>query len=402
MVSLGGSRAPDIATLRAETPGTSRLAHFNNAGASLVPRRVSDGVRRFLDAEETLGGYEAVEAHADLLERPYSACASLLNCGAEEIAVVQSATQAWQQVFFGIEFQEGDRLITSTAEYGSNYIAYLQAKKRHNISIEVVKETPEGDLDLDHLRELAAGSKKPKLISISHIPTSSGRVYDAIGVGAIAKEFGIPYLLDACQSVGQMPVDVEEIGCDFLTATSRKYLRGPRGAGLLYISKHVLDSFEPMTLDVRGAKWSEREEFQMASDAKRFEQYEMSFAAKAGFGIAVEYALEVGLDWCWERIQFLSKKLREGLSGIDKVQVLDKGRVLCGIVSFCVDGMDPEVVKAALRQQSINVSVSLISSSRIDFENRNLKGVVRASVHYYNTEEEVERLVQAVSELSMQ
>lgn len=389
-----------IAKLREATPGVSLVTHFNNAGCSLPCRQVTSEVRRFLDAEELLGGYEAADYYAQALDKPYTACSKLLSCKPEEIAVVQSATQAWQQVFFGFEFCKGDRVVTSKAEYGSNFIAYLQMQKRVGIRIDVVNETAQGDIDLEHLEELVGSGAQPKLIAINHIPTSSGRVYDAHGVGKIANAHGVPFLLDACQSAGQLPLNVEEIGCDFLTGTSRKYLRGPRGVGFLYICEESMSNFEPMTLDVRGARWTSASNYEMVPSARKFEQFEINFAAKAGFGVAVEMAGDLGLDWIWERVQFLGSLLRTQLSMIPGVNVHDHGRMLCGIVSFTVEGLTANEVKTTLTTMSINVSVSSIVSSRLDFEDRNLDSVIRASVHYFNNEKEIHLLVSAICDLS--
>ncbi|CAD7702548.1 unnamed protein product [Ostreobium quekettii] len=403
-VASAGAAGPgdlDVAQLRADTPGCADVVHLNNAGSALPPSPVVEGVERFNRLESLVGGYAAEEAERDAVERPYGALARLLNCDEEEIAVVQSATSAWQQVVFGMDFQPGDRILTSVAEYGSNFINYLQLAKRRGISIDVVCEEPSGDISLENLEELLTGGPAPpKLISISHIPTSSGRVYDAEGVGRLASQYGVPFLLDACQSVGQLPVDARRLNCTFLSGTSRKYLRGPRGAGFLFVAKSALDAgFEPCALDVRSAQWTSREGYKMRSDARRCEQFEMSVAAKVGLGVAVKYALDVGLEAMWHRIRHLAGLLRSRLGEIRGVQTRDVGPNLCGIVSFDVEGVDAAEVAAALKAERISVSVSGIDSSRLDFEKRGLRDVVRASVHYYNEEWEIERVGEAVQRL---
>lgn len=303
-------------------------------------------------------------------------------------------------MIFGIDLQPGDRIITSVAEYGSNFIAYLQLAKRRGVVIDVVPEETNGELSLEKLEECLSGSqRRPKLISISHVPTSSGRVYDAEGVGKLARAYGVPYLLDACQSVGQLPVDVKALNCTFLSATSRKYLRGPRGAGFLYIDRNALAGFEPAALDVRGAHWESKNAYAMRHDARRFEQFEMSVAAKVGLGTAVEYALGVGLQTARRRIDHLATLMRRRLEACDGVEVRDKGARLCGIVSFTVEGVSGSEVQRAAGVEGINVSISSIGSSRLDFEARGLRDVVRASVHYYNTEWEIDALVAVVKTL---
>ncbi|KAH7617438.1 putative cysteine desulfurase [Nannochloris sp. 'desiccata'] len=414
-----------VEAARSATPGTSHVTHLNNAGCSLPTQRTLDAVIGYLHNEANYGGYETFDASTTDLERPYTALASLLNCHPDEISVVTSATEAWQQVIYGLaaattaeknKWRPGDRLLTSLCEYGSNYIAYLQLQKRTGIQIEIIPETEEGDLDLVSLREMLQEQQQEQssssfpspskvvLVSINHVPTSSGRVYNVHGVGALTKEFSIPFLLDACQSVGQVPVDVKAIGCHFLTGTGRKYVRAPRGSGFLYCSKEAMSFFEPATLDNTGAVWSSSDTYELRPTAKRFERYEMSFAAKVGLGIAVEQCVELGIDTIWARIQSLAELLRVQLLQIDKnrVQIHDKGAVLCGIVSFTIKGIPADALQQKLfKEYGINTSVSRVPSSRLDFENRDLVAVVRASLHYYNTKEEVEKLVDAVTKLAM-
>ena len=215
----------------------------------------------------------------------------------------------------------------------------------------------------------------------------------------VAEAAGVPYLLDTCQSVGQIPIDVTELHCDFLVGTSRKYLRGPRGMGLLYVAERWFEHLEPVALDLFGARWLAGDRYQMRPDARRFELFEQNMAAKAGLRAAVEYAVDVGVESSWARVQTLGTALRTLLSAIAGVEVLDRGPVRCGIVTFTVRGHTPAEVKAALTAQRINVSTSTIWSARYDMARNAPDGVVRASVHYYNTDDELELLARAVASL---
>ena len=363
--------------------------------------------------------YEVLEGAKDDLHRPYTALASLLNCSSDEIAIVTSATEAWQQVLYGLaaswplKSTTTPTILTSLTEYGSNYIAYLQLQKRYGVSIEILSETPTGDLCLPSLAQrlqenttnntATSSNSQIVLVSLNHVPTSSGKVYDVEGVGALTSHYNIPFLLDACQSVGQMPVDVRKIKCDFLSGTGRKYLRAPRGSGFLYCSQKALNFekvvFEPATLDNTGAVWASRDGYELQPIARRFERYEMSFAAKVGLGVAVEQCNDIGIDRIWSRIQFLSSLLRRKLAEMVDVEVHDRGTQLCGLVTFTKKGLTADEVQQRLFEKKINVSVSRVMSSRLDFEERGLVAVVRASVHYYNTEEELEQLVVEVEKL---
>jgi len=379
----------DIDRLRSETPGVLEKLHFNNAGASLMPQKVLDAVVSHLQLEARIGGYEAADQAEEMLERVYDAFADLLFCSREEIAIVENATRAWDMAFYSMQFKAGDRILTAVAEYASNYIAFLQVQKNAGVQIDVIPNDEFGQIDVNALQQSI--DDKVKLIAITHVPTNGGLVNPAVEVGKVAKSAQIPYLLDACQSVGQMTIDVDEIGCDMLSGTGRKYLRGPRGTGFLYVRKNFIEKLEPPFLDLHAADWISRDQFIVRNDARRFENWEANYAGKIGLGVAVDYALQLGMPNIENRVLMLAGKLRDSLKKIERVVLRDQGQKKCGIVTFTVEGQSPVEIKKKLAQQDVNVSVSRLPSTRLDMEARNLEEVVRASVHYYNTEKEIER-----------
>ena len=387
----------DISAVRADTPGTSFVAHFNNAGASLMPRPVLTTITDYLDEESLLGGYETADRHAADLEAVYGTVADLIGAKRSEIALADSATRAWDLAFTAMRFSEGDRILTTTSEYASNVIAFLQVAERSGAVVEVVPNRPTGEIDVDALESML--DERVRLIAINHVPTNSGLVNPAADVGRVANAHGIPYLLDACQSVGQLPIDVEETGCDLLSSTSRKFLRGPRGAGFLYVSEAMLGDLDPAVLDLHGATWEAPDRYEMRPGARRFELWERSPALMLGMGRAAAYAMDIGPGVIWDRVSSLADTLRTALSGEDGVTVHDIGAVRGAIVTFTDDGHDAEAVKAALMEESINVSIATPYSARFDMEARSLPNLVRASVHYFNTEDEIDRLVAAVAAL---
>ncbi|MGB0554916.1 MAG: aminotransferase class V-fold PLP-dependent enzyme [Alphaproteobacteria bacterium] len=388
----------NIEKLRRDTPGLSNVAHFNNAGAALMPTPVLNAQIDHLKLEAAIGGYEAAAEATERCEAVYTSVARLIGSKTQEIALVENATVAWDMAFYALPFAKGDRILTAEAEYAANYIAYLQVAKKVGAIVETIPSTNSGEVDVGALENMI--DERVKLISITHIPTNGGLVNPAAEIGKIAKKHDITYLLDACQTVGHMPVDVEEIGCDILSATGRKYLRGPRGTGFLYVRAGLLETLEPPMLDMFSAEWVAPDRFEVRPDARRFENWENNYAARLGLGVAVDYALDVGLADIWERAQVLAGTLREGLSSIPGVEVRDIGRVRCGIVTFTLEGVDALDIKAALSARRINVSVSNPSSTLLDASRRNLPPVVRASVHYYNDDAEIARLLEAVSALS--
>ena len=387
----------DLQRARQDTPGCEHVLHFNNAGSSLMPEPVLSATIGHLRLEAQIGGYEAAEQAEHAIERVYDAAATLINCAREEIAVIENATRAWDMAFYSIPFQPGDRILTAMAEYASNYIAFLQISKKTGAVVEVVPNDAHGQLSLEALRKMI--DERVKLIAITHVPTNGGLVNPIVEVGKVARENGILYLVDACQSVGQVPIDVEQIGCDMLSATGRKYLRGPRGTGFLFVRKNVLERLEPPLLDLHAAEWVDKDRYVMVPDARRFETWETNYAGKIGLAVAIDYALGWGMDTVWRRVKNLAYMLRSQLSPLPGVIVRDRGVTQCGIVTFTVEDKDPAEIRLALSRQHINVSVTRRESTLLDMDARGLETMVRASVHYFNSEEEVERFCRAVETL---
>ncbi|HEX5911195.1 MAG TPA: aminotransferase class V-fold PLP-dependent enzyme [Thermoleophilaceae bacterium] len=387
----------DVARARRDTPGAAKVAHLNNAGAALPPAQVTDAVIAHLRREAALGGYEAAEAAADQVELTYAAVARLIGCRTDEVAVVENATRAWDMAFYGLPLAPGDRILTARAEYASNVIAFLQVARRTGAVVEVIENDESGQLSVADLRHRLSHGKGPvKLVAITHVPTQGGLVNPAEEVGDVARAAGVPYLLDACQSIGQMPVDVERIGCDMLSATGRKFLRGPRGTGFLYVRRDFLDRIEPPFLDLHAATWTAPDAYEVRGDARRFENWETNYAAKIGLGVAVDYALGWGLQSIEARVTGLADRLRGALSAVPGVGVHDQGSRRCGIVTFTIAGVPAQQVQQQLAEHGINVSVSLVDYARLDLTARGLPDLVRASVHYYNTEDELDQLIEAL------
>lgn len=382
----------DIERARRDTPGCAAVTHLNNAGSALPPTVVTTAVVDYLRRESMIGGYEAAAEAAPVIEHTYDALAGLLGCGRDEVALTDSATRAWDAAFYAFDFTAGDRILTARAEYASNAIAYLQVAERTGAHVEVVDDDPDGQLDVEDLRRRI--DDDVKLIAVTHVPTQGGLVNPAPEIGAVARSAGVPFLLDACQSVGQIPLDVTELGCDLLSGTGRKYLRGPRGTGFLYVRSSLLERLTPATLDLHSATWAAPDRYEIRPDARRFETWESSLANRIGLGVAVDYAREWGLGAIEDRVTALAAELRRLLEEVPGVRVHDRGRRRCGIVTFTMEGVSAAAVKSQLSAARINTSVSPVTAAQFDLPGRGLSELVRASVHYYNTDEELHRLTE--------
>jgi len=380
----------DLDRARQDTPGCFGTIHLHNSGSALMPNPVNEAVKNHLDLELFRGGYEAQEQTSEKLEATYSAIAKMLNCTASEIALSESATASWNSAFYGFAqtLKPNDKILTCRSDYVSNMIAYRQIAERTGAKVQIVPNDENGVLDTKALETMI--DNQVKLISITHVPTYNGLVSPVIEIGLIANDYGVPYLVDACQSAGQMPLDVVEIGCDALSATGRKYLRGPRGTGFLYVRESSMDKFPPAVLDLHSATWVSRDSYEIQPTAQRYEMFESNIANRIGLGVAVDYAMSFGLSEIYARIRFLANHVREMLEKIDGIVVRDMGEEKCGIVTFTIDGMDAEEFQQKVRRHHCNVGISKRNCALIDFDDWQVDSVVRCSVHYYNTEHEIE------------
>ena len=381
----------DIERLRQETPGVGTCINLNNAGTALMPLPVIEAQRAHLRLEAEIGGQAAAARRADELEAVYIALGKLLGASPEALALTMNATHAWQLAFYGFRFEPGDRILTSRAEYGANYVAFLQMRKRTGVEIEVIPDDAAGASDSAALENMI--DERTRLIALTWVPTNGGLVNPAAAVGAVARRHDIPYLLDACQAVGQIPADVGELQCDFLTGAGRKWLRGPRGTGFLYVNSRMLEKVEPGFIDHTGARWVEPDRYRLQSTARRYETFERAAGLQLGLGAAADYALGIGIDAMAKRIGVLASGLREKLAKLAGVRVRDQGEELSGIVTFDHEEMQAEAIRSALGDDSIQVSVATPDGALLDASARGLGDLVRVSPHYYNTQEELEILL---------
>ena len=387
----------DIQALRKATPGVNEVIHFNNAGASLVSQETLDSQLNYLKEEALFGGYETAAKYSQVIGAFYTEIAQLINAEPDEIAYTESATVAWERVFFSLDFSAGDEIICDHTSYASNYIAHLQAEQRYGTKTVVIPPNKFGEVDIEALKTLI--TPKTKLISITHMPTNGGLVNPAEDIGKVARQHDIMYLLDACQSAGQYPLDVDKIGCDFLSSTGRKYLRGPRGTGFLYASKKRLNDITPLNLDLHSAEWSSKNSFKQLDNAKKFETWESNIAAKIGLMTAVKQINQIGINKIWTRVTELADYLRSELEKIAEITVRDMGKVKSGIVTFTSSRFSPEEMQTYFSQHNINTVTPTLSGTRIDMEARKIEALIRSSVHYYNTKREIDNFVSLIKQL---
>ncbi|WP_367388422.1 aminotransferase class V-fold PLP-dependent enzyme [Lewinella sp. LCG006] len=382
--------------LRQDTPACMDVIHFNNAGASLTPRPVQAAIQEHLLLEYQLGGYEAAAIHAEKSDAFYTAVAEMLHAQPRQIAFTNSATDAYNSALSSISFKPGDLILTTENDYASNQIAFLQLAKRFGASIKIAPESPAGGVDTEAMCQLIR-DYQPHLVAVTHMPTSSGLIQDITSIGRACREVDTMYIVDACQTAGQLPLDVQAIGCDFLTATFRKFLRGPRGTGFLFASERILNSeMAPLFLDLHSAEWPSPDKYHPQTDARKFELWERNHALVQGAATAARYAQTIGLEAIAERSSFLAQELRAALQEHAGIQIMDRGENLGAIVTCYLPQQQPQALLTQLRQEKIHASISGIANAQYDLQRKNVPWVLRLSPHYYNTTEEIQILTKKI------
>lgn len=396
----------EIKELRDETPGCAKVNHLNNAGAALMPQPVLYALQQHIELEGQVGGYEAADIKKEAIKELYTVTAELLNCKPHNIAYTANATDSYTRAISAIPFERGDIILTTNDDFISNQIQFLSLAKRFGVIVKHAKNAPGGGVDLEDL-DAQLYQWKPKLLAITHIPTNSGLVQPVEEIGKIVRKHDTIYILDACQSAGQIPLDIEKLNCDFLSVTCRKFLRGARGTGFLYISDKILDKgLEPLFIDMRGADWVAKDQYISRKGAVRFEDWEFAYALLLGTKAAIEYYLAVGPERIWNRVQLLANYTRKQLEKIPNLRLLDKGPQLCSLITFTIPGLNAEQIKAALFKKHINVVTSYRNFAVIDFDEKGVEWAIRVSPHYYNIESEIDlfvfELIQVIQLLSSQ
>jgi len=389
----------NIKKIRQETPNCQDKIFLNSAGSSLTPQHIVEKVKEYLDEEEKIGGYKLADIRVAEIEQFYEAIAKLVGCQAHNIAFAHDATDAYIKALSSIRFQPNDVIITSNDDYASSQIQYISLQQRYHIQIVRINNLENGDLDIAHFKELVA-KHRPKLVTLAHIPTNSGLIQNVEAVGEICEQEDILFLLDACQSVGQLALDVKKIKCDFLSATGRKFLRGPRGTGFLYVSDKVLKGgYAPLFIDGYGATWTGVRDFTMQASAKRFQTWEASYALIIGLKEAAKYANAIGMQNIQNYNEQLMHRLRTNLSSVEGIRMYDKGSKTGNLLTFQKAGKSLEETKAHLDQHTVFYSVSTVEWGVIDFDKKDVDWVIRFSPHYFNTIEEMDKVSEILEQL---
>ncbi len=376
-------------------------AHFNHAGASIPPPEVVARVIRHLELEAVIGGYEAAEEVAVEVDGVVGALGELIGAAPGDVVAVESATRAWEQVLWSLALSHrwghGDRIVVDGFAYASSWATLLRLRDAVGVEIAVAPSRPDGTVDPAQIAD--ATDDRTRLVLVTHVPTHVGTVSDVAGVGAALAGRDLVYAVDLAQSLGQLPIDVGAIGCHLAFAPGRKFLRAPRGTGVLYLAASVAETLEPLAVDLTTATTITAGGYELAPGVARFGLFEHSVALRLGLGEAARHAVARGLTRISAEVQARTTEVVELVAATPGFELLAPPP-LSGIVSVTHERLDPDQVRAHLRDQGVSTWVAAVGGSPLDQAARLARPAVRISPHYSTTDDEVERLARALRALA--
>ena len=381
----------EISEIRQRIPVCSRMTYLNTGWSGPSPVNVVDAIKRRLDVE-LIGGPaspDVSESGRAVRVAARDAAASLLNASPDEVCITKNTTDGLNMVMNGLTWQAGDEIVSCDLEHSSVLVPSFFKQHRHGAVLKVVhleSNEPRENI-LSKLED--AITDRTRLVFLSHIEYSSGLRQPVEEIRRMTKDRGIMMLLDGAQTAGHIQLDMKAIDCDFYSIPGQKWLLGSEGVGALYIRRELISQVEPVAVSggaVLPHEAPDRFEPNI-STMDKFNVSSSSSALQAGLLEAISFIQSIGVDVIEQRDVDLASALKEGLNGIPGVNVLSpmERQSSSGLVSFSVDGVEPAEVVSYLWDEH-----------RIAVRRVGYPAGVRASLHFFNTEEEVEKLVDAV------
>lgn len=364
--------------------------HLNTAGAGLMPAAVVDAVTGCLRQEALDGAYETELRHADTLDKGvYASLARVLDAPVEDLALFDSATRAWTSAVTALSLSSRDRIWITPYEYAGSLILWTELRRRTGVRIDVVPLLPGGDLDVDWMRVNIR--EDVAVVSVPHVPSGCGIVNPVEEIGRVLSSWRCLYLVDACQSVGQLPVSARDIGCDLLTGAGRKFLRGPRGTGFAYIGPRLRAVARLPFHDLHVADMTSDTTYEVHTDgARRFEHAERSTAAVVGLDAALRHHLDRTQTPDVPPGGTLRDLVRAAVEDLPGTRLVDPGTRHASIVTFVSDRVQAPRLRDELAARGVNVWVAQGSHTPLFMRRERVEHAVRVSPHHHNTPEDVD------------
>lgn len=371
-------------------PVLRRWSFFNHAGVSPIPAVAADALRKFAD-EAAAGAYLGTSWYADL-DKLKAVAGRIINAGADEIALVKNTSEGINIVAGGLDWQPGDRVVTTAVEYPANVYPWMELARSRGVNLIMVPEETGADggrrVPLENiLRE--ADHPRTRLVSLSHVEFASGQRHDVAHIGAFCRTNGKLFNVDAIQSIGAVPMDVKGMHIDYLSADGHKWMLGPEGAGIFYCRRELIERTRPLMLgasSVINALQYGTYDYTLRPDAGRFESGSLSLASFFGLKGSLELIESIGMANIATRIKQLGDRLIAALIAKGYSIISPRhGEQWSGIVSFTSPSHPHEPIVRALRRDH-HTEIAL------------REGRLRASPHFYNTDEQIDRFIDSLPE----
>ena len=385
----------DVARLREQIPVCQRYTYVNTGWSGPSPLSVTQAIRDRLDHEmdegpTTPGVYESGR---DIQDRARAGVARLLNASPQEILLTENTTQGLNIVINGLPWEAGDEIVTCNLEHSSVLVPAYYQQRRHGAVVKVLDLDSDEPADSILAKVDAALSRRTRLVFFSHVQYSCGLRMPVKEIGRLARSRGALMMLDGAQTAGQVPLDVADIGADFYSIPGQKWLLGSEGAGALYMRGELVSQVEPIHVAGHGAVpglGPHRFEASTASIDK-FALSSSSAALRAGMVESLRFIQDIGVEEIERRNLGLAAALKSALREMPRVRVLTPldDAASTGLVSFVVDGVSPRDGVSQLWEKHRIVARSVAYPD-----------CMRVSLHFFNTEDEVARVAEAVSDLA--
>lgn len=377
-----------------ESKKSLTFINFNNAGSSKNSNKVIKTIIAYLEEEQKLGGYLAAKLNRPKILNFYRVFSKLIKCKKSEISFLPSSTYGWNFFLNSISFKKNDNVIIFENEYGNNFISLL---KKKNLKIKVSKLSHDGQVCFESLKENI--DRNTKLVSVCHISSQCGNLIDVQKVGKIVKEINrnTLFLVDACQSIGQIDINVRKINCDVMIGSGRKYLRGPRGTGFIFIKDDLKKNLSPIISDSFSCKIVNMKK--IIYKKNYFETFEYSPALLLGLTEAIENIHSIGIKKIQKKIKKLSLYFRLKVRKLNGVIIFENECLISGINTIIINGFSTKEVLDYLLKKKILCSISDNKTSYHFFKTRKRKSLLRLSFHYYNDFKEIDFLIKTIEEL---
>ena len=398
-------KRPDFGELRKDFPilesqvNGKPLVYLDNAASSQMPRQVADRIDRYHRMEHAnvhRGIHTLSQRATDEFERTRHLIREFINAESEdEVVYTTGTTDSINLVAatFGRRFRTGDEILLSEMEHHANIVPWQLVAEQTGAVIRVIPVTEKGEIDMEAYRNLLG--PKTKMVSVVHVSNALGTINPVSEIVRLAHENGTPVLLDGAQAVPHQKVDVQELGCDFYSFSAHK-MYGPTGFGILYGKKEHLDEMPPYR---GGGEMIDRVTFEKTTwnvPPFRFEAGTPPIAAAIGLGAAVEYINSIGMEHLEQREKELMEYALRKIRQVEGIRLVGEAEERSAVISFVMDGIHAQDVGTLLDKQGVAVRTGHHCAQPI-LERFGLTATARASFAFYNTEEEIDRLIDGLN-----